>query len=519
MYRRFVHGSLGVLLCSPNKVSAIVNDGGSLPQMRTVQMMGFHTDICPCAYKQVSFAPGETSSSLRAQCRTHLRSIAQSHFERAFPQYKHLLFTLSQVPSQESTVRMGHMLRATPSKGKMKACDGEAGDENWPRVVDDSNRDSVFSFDAISREPLTYTVPGSTEGSTSYNVAANLSEPFDQPVAIPLFTSSVQECFEPLDTNFMTPFVTSNANNRSTSTNPQPRYRLTEASTHHYSGDSVSVFSWEEPAPGPRYYAQALSVEDLKALAQGEKNHNLQEWSSERLVTHHEDREVLVPRVMPTVEKMNALADIEHHMQQSQRTVAKTKEKVRNKLHIPRIGKTTDNTKDDEYTRSQFWRSSQLTYDLCSSMLPPSLPQSTPTAPSEKYGAPCHRRYSHTRAASSGDYFSQPSGPRTSAYNTRRISPLASPSGPSSSNSSTRVRSPLKQEVLFRANLEATFDSFLVLHKSGKGEVLADSKNALKVKTPMASSSPSPGPKAMTKVRRLTKMLSMPLLRKRISGS
>ncbi|KAI4943284.1 hypothetical protein J4E91_009483 [Alternaria rosae] len=255
----------------------------------------------------------------------------------------------------------------------------------------------------------------------------------------------------------------------------------------------MSVFSWEETTPRPRYYAQALSVEDLKALAQGEKNHNLQEWSSERLVTHHEDREVLVPPVMPMVEKMNALADIEHDMQQSQRAVAKTKEK--------------------------FWRSSQSTYDLCSSMLPPSLPQSTLTAPSEEYGAPRHRRYSHTRAASSGDYFSQPSGPRTSAYNTRRISPLASPSGPSSSSSSTRVRSPLKQEVLFRADPEATFDSFLVPHKSGKGEVLADSKNALRVKTPMASSSPSPSPKAMTKVRRLTKIPSMPLLRKRSSGS
>ncbi|KAH6870202.1 hypothetical protein BKA58DRAFT_315313 [Alternaria rosae] len=263
----------------------------------------------------------------------------------------------------------------------------------------------------------------------------------------------------------------------------------------------MSVFSWEEPAPRPRYYAQALSVEDLKALAQGEKNHNLQEWSSERLVTHHEGQEALVPRAMPMVEKMNALADIEHDMLQSQRAAVKTKEK------------------DDEYIHTHFWRSSQSTYDLCSSMLPPSLPQSTPTAPSEEYGAPRHRRYSHTRAASSGDYFSQPSGPRTSAYNTRRISPLASPSGPSSSSSSTRVRSPLKQGVLFRADPEATFDSFLVPHKSGKGEVLADSKNALRVKTPMASSSPSPSPKAMTKVRRLTKIPSMPLLRKRSSGS
>ncbi|KAI4680152.1 uncharacterized protein J4E88_006043 [Alternaria novae-zelandiae] len=376
------------------------------------------------------------------------------------------------------------------AKGKMKACDDEIGDEIWPRVVDDSDAASDFSFDAIPREPLNHTVPGCTEDSTSYNVAANLSEPFEQPVAVPVFTSSLQEHFGPLDTDFLTPLVTSNATNRSTSTTPQPRYHLTESSARRHSVDSMSLYSWEQPAPKPRYYAQALSVEDLTALAQGEKNHNLQEWSDERLFTHHGDRRGLIPQAMPLEEKMFALAEIDHEMQQSQCTVAKTKEK--------------------------FWQSSP-TYDFRSSMLPPPLPRSTPTAQPEEYEEPRNRRYSHARAASSGDYFYQPSSSRTSTYNTRHISPLASPSGPSSSSSSNHVRSPLNQEVLFRANPATTFDSFLVPHKSGTGEVLAESKNAMKDKTPTASLSPSPN--ALAKVRRLTKMPSMPLLRKRSSGS
>jgi len=412
---------------------------------------------------------------------------------------------------------MGYPRPTASAKGKMKACDDEIVDENSPRVVDDSDAASDFSFDAIPREPLTHSVLGCTENSTSYNVAANLSEPFEQPVAVPVFTSSLQEHFGPLDTDFLTPLVTSNATNRSTSTSPQPRYHLTESSARRHSVDSMSLYSWEQPAPKPRYYAQALSVEDLKALAQGEKNHNLQEWSVERLFTHHGDRRVLIPQAMPLEEKMFALAEIDHEMQQSQRAVPKTKEKVRNKVHIPRIKKTTDNKKDEEHSRTQFWQSSRSTHDLRSSMLPPPLPHSTPTAQPEEYEEPRNRRYSHARAASSGDYFYQSSSPRTSAYNTRRISPLASPSGPSSSSSSNHVRSPLNQEVRFRANPETTFESFLVPHKSGRGEVLAKSKNAMKDKTPTASLSPSP--KALAKVRRLTKMPSMPLLRKRSSGS
>jgi hypothetical protein len=63
--------------------------------------------------------------------------------------------------------------------------------------------------------------------------------------------------------------------------------------------------------------------------------------------------------------------------------------------------------------------------------------------------------------------------------------------------------------VKFRANPETTFDSLLAPHKSGKGEVLKDSKYAQKVKTPKAS------PNLNAKTKRLTKMHSIPLLLRR----
>ncbi|KAF1836830.1 hypothetical protein BDW02DRAFT_566606 [Decorospora gaudefroyi] len=108
----------------------------------------------------------------------------------------------------------------------------------------------------------------------------------------------------------------------------------------------------------------------------------------------------------------------------------------------------------------------------------------------------------HTRAASSGDYFSQTPARRT-AHHSRRLSPLATSSGPSS-DSSTRVRSPLSQ--VFQPNPETTFDSFLQPHKSGKGEAFRNAENAKKPKT---------SPEGSLKGKRLSKMPSMPLLSKR----
>jgi hypothetical protein len=407
----------------------------------------------------------------------------------------------------------------------MEANHGEVRDDNWPLVVDSQNRLSP-SFTMTQHGPFAHPVPAFTDESTPCNLVADPKEPCDQPVPfhdtlLSSFTIPPQQRVEPLDPHFLTSFETNRAANRTENT--QTQHQLTESSVHLRPHTSMSIFPFEETPKLPRYYSKALSVDDRQALLQGEKNHNLQEWSAKNLVSHHDARKDLVPRKIPEVEKTKALAVIEHDEQHSQGALSRITGKVRKIFNLPRNKITIDTVKDDEHGHAQLRQASQSTYDLHSSISPPHglppLPQLTPTPTppfEEAEEEPRHYRSSHARAASSGDYFSQSRGPRTSAHNTR-ISQLASTSGPPSSNSSIRVRSPLAQEVQFRANPLITFDSFLAPHKSGKGEVFHDSENARKIKTPKAS--PSPSPKTKAKTRKLTKMPSMPLLRKCSSGS
>jgi len=91
----------------------------------------------------------------------------------------------------------------------------------------------------------------------------------------------------------------------------------------------MSAFSFEQvPKKKPSYYSQALTEEDKQLLAFGEKNHNHKEWSVKDLVAHHEARGDLVPIAMPTVDKINALAGIEHNKQYSQRALVQAKHEV-----------------------------------------------------------------------------------------------------------------------------------------------------------------------------------------------
>ncbi|USP80989.1 uncharacterized protein yc1106_08263 [Curvularia clavata] len=255
--------------------------------------------------------------------------------------------------------------------------------------------------------------------------------------------------------------------------------------------ETLSTFLWDSSREAPmlgfppeqmdnlqRYYNGALSDDDIAALIRGKKNHNLKKWSPEETVKYHEARKSLIPLVMPKVEKMSALADIEHDKQYSQRAV---NHRVRPAFRLPCIKVTDHNKENGEATSSP--RSSRSS---------PSSPMkshsnSSPLFTCDGESLQCSSLHLHTRAVSGGDYFSH----------RRRISPLASSSGPSS-ESSTRVRSPLAQEVQFRLNPETTFDSFLVPHKSGKCDILPGVANVKKPKS-----------------RKLSKMPSMPLLRKR----
>jgi hypothetical protein len=342
-----------------------------------------------------------------------------------------------------------------------EAARGEARDENLPQVA------------------------GSTEDLSWFSFRATLSEPFDQP-----------------NLDYLASVETSDATNRTANKGKQP------ASIGSHSPERpstpMSAFSFDVSPKSTRYYAQTLSAEDKSALARGDKGHNLKEWTGKDLVTHHESRKALVPRIMPKVDKTNALAGIEHDKQHSQRALTKMAEKVRRVFR--RITIThADKEKEEEpaWLSAEHWQLSST--DLRSSSVSAApAPLSPPTLPSAVEEQP---RTSHIRAASSGDYFSSqpPSRPRN--RHSRRPSPLASSSSSPPSDSSTRVRSPLAQEVQFRANPTTTFDSFLVPVKEGHKTKLVTSKG-----------SPEGSPKARgSGVNRLSKMPSMPLLRKRSS--
>jgi hypothetical protein len=278
-----------------------------------------------------------------------------------------------------------------------------------------------------------------------------------------------------------------------------------------------SPSSVEQVPKKERYYSK-LSAEDKEALGQGEKNHNLKEWSFKDFIIHQETRKDLIPRVLNKVDQTNALASIERDKQHSQLALSNMSDKsvgqaVRKLFRIPLINVVTDNGKEEEPTYTGRQYNSQSAYDLRSLNASASqLPLSPPSPPSPVLDSLRAHQSSHTRAASSGDYFSHQPGRRTAPH-ARRPSPLtSSPRPPSDASASSRVRSPLSQELQFRHNPEVTFDSFLAPHKAGKGETHRESENAQEHKgTPDGSPKP-------TRLSRLSKMPSMPLLRKRSEG-
>ncbi|KAJ6286180.1 hypothetical protein J3E71DRAFT_374666 [Bipolaris maydis] len=269
----------------------------------------------------------------------------------------------------------------------------------------------------------------------------------------------------------------------------------------------------------PRYYSTALSKEDRHALSHGEKNHNLQQWTGWDLVRYHESRRSLIPQVMPKVEKMKALADIDHGKQYSQRAMAKAKakakvkdrvlDKVRGMFRVPHIKMTTTTDTGKEYQESTYTQSTHGHRSTSSSPAgllasPSRSPCSTSLALDSSNPRPSSS--SSSSSSSNSDYFShRPThGASSSSYHYhRRICPLALSPGPPSDSSSTRVRSPLAHQVSFQPNPNITFDTFLAPHKSGKGEVLHEVAGAKKG-----------GAASAATAKRLGKMPSMPLLRK-----
>ncbi|KAF2036216.1 hypothetical protein EK21DRAFT_52619 [Setomelanomma holmii] len=242
-------------------------------------------------------------------------------------------------------------------------------------------------------------------------------------------------------------------------TQHEPPVRPTFYSSHSSSSSGSSFADGGlllPPVERARYYSVALTKSDQDALVRGEENHNLKAWTPKDVVLHHESRKELIPQIgMYKLHKIDTMADIEQDMQQSQAALSK-------KVRAPKLP------------------ASQSMHDLRSfsglrTTFPPASPNLSPRSR-------LHRKFSfedtsspsrsaHVRAASSGDEFTRSGRPQRPR-----------PSSPSS-GSSSRVRSPLvPQGFDHQANPSATFDAFLVPHKSGKGEVYRGTENAKKAK-------------------------------------
>ncbi|OAK97973.1 hypothetical protein IQ06DRAFT_357124 [Phaeosphaeriaceae sp. SRC1lsM3a] len=230
-----------------------------------------------------------------------------------------------------------------------------------------------------------------------------------------------------------------------------------------------------KPSSSTRYYRHALSSEGKAALCRGELNHNLQVYSPDDIIKHHESRKSLVPQGVGAnkLHKMEAFAKIEEDKQHSQRAF-------------------------DE-------KASQSMYDLCSSNAPAPLDlQRTPELPpistlrrkfSGEETQALASLHKNVHTASRVDYLSH--HPRTEM--------------PSSSTSriSSRIPRPLSNtDTAHQFSQNTTFDTFLVPHKSGKGEAYRNALNAKEVKNEKAPA-----------LRRFSKMRSTPTLRQRFSRS
>jgi hypothetical protein len=251
-----------------------------------------------------------------------------------------------------------------------------------------------------------------------------------------------------------------------------------------YISRSSSISSLEQAIPPPksvkkgRYYSYALSEEDKDALTRGEKNHNLKSYTPKDLIMHHESRKELVPAgAINKLDKVDALAHIERAKKYSQQALGK---KVRDTAKLPWFRLVNEDEVDSRLTyQSQAFQSMS---NLRSSNTPaPQLPSASPLplTMSRVFSfdtlPPAPPRSSHIRATSSGDYFSRPI----------RRQPSRTPL-PLSSGTSYRVRSPLATDFSsHHVNPNATFDAFLVPHKSGKGEVVRGTANAKKAKDSM----------------------------------
>ncbi|KAF2675965.1 hypothetical protein K458DRAFT_397445 [Lentithecium fluviatile CBS 122367] len=265
---------------------------------------------------------------------------------------------------------------------------------------------------------------------------------------------------------------------------------------------SEIVPSSRKPVNKARYYSHALSDIDKQALTVGEIGDNLREWSSADLLWYQDARVELVPFCENRAEVLMAIAKDKRH---SEEFVLQTQ---KNQEYLSQLLSGGLQQNESERGASLSRDSTQSMIDL---RVPSGLGQTSEPSPrhssemvqrslpSSPRGEP-QTRLSRSGRARNSDYFARRHDRHISAQS--RASSL-------STESDSRVRSPLAQE--FKADAATTFDSFLVPHKSGKGETHRDSENASKEPETPDSDSVGSFP------RRLSKMPSMDMMRQRLS--
>ncbi|KAH7399116.1 hypothetical protein DE146DRAFT_756091 [Phaeosphaeria sp. MPI-PUGE-AT-0046c] len=289
-------------------------------------------------------------------------------------------------------------------------------------------------------------------------------------------------------------------------------YQNSLSSDNNGNGSLASFDPDPQPSKRARYYSHALSPEDKAALSRGELYPNLHMYEQKDMIKYHEFRRSLVPRDVGSskLRKVEAFANIDEEKQHSQRALDNS-EIVGGRLsHV-----LLTNEEGENDHGAYLLQIAQSMYDLRLSSTPaqyhPSPAPPLPPVPTlrRKYSwegfqataSPGH----NIRTAGGTDYFSYVPGVEVPSDSTSRTSNC--------------IPSPLSiADTAHQHNPNITFDTFLVPHKSGKGEAYHGALNAERhnAKDDISLSATGPAKKAL---RRFTKMRSTPTLRQRFSRS
>ncbi|KAL1605375.1 hypothetical protein SLS60_004923 [Paraconiothyrium brasiliense] len=280
---------------------------------------------------------------------------------------------------------------------------------------------------------------------------------------------------------------------------------------------SMQSLSSQQPV-SRRYYSSSLSDEDRTALAIGELNHNLREWTGNKLVQYHVSRIELVPY---TDKRQEIIAVLLDEKRGGERFMLKSAQQAKRFVGSP-LTKLEMIKEVEAYNVQTRDEDSRAMVDL-RTVSTPSLPLSpispTPQFSQESFPFPVVEAQ-NMRKSTFGSVQNSGSRPPLSPVD---HSPYTSESSRDSSRNRGRARdrrplvrkadrnpnrilSSLAPDALpYFPKADVTFDTFLAPHASGKGETHRDS---IYVKKDEESRSFP---------RRLSKMASMPQLKKRAS--